>query len=381
MKSSLRSRGLLILVALTLVVVSSACGSSADRGTRETGLTQAFQTLLPKGRILANDLSASEPVAIRNAWVFENEIVVEGAMGDIYSLDRMNLASRWYYDGMVGPIEFEPTPSPISFLFVSGGNLYEVSRNLGNQVRGAIPLHFVASAAPAATASTAYIPCLAAGIGRPTLITVNLATGIEGWRVATRSSVMSAPVRGGSETRPMIYFAEENQGLFAYPADSSGRQAPDPAWARLTHGRNHQGPVVVGDLILIGSDQGDFWALDRVTGGVAWSVMSGAPLLAKPWASGDQVYFVNSRGFHVHAREDGRHLWTYEAGGEFLVRRPDAVYVDAGNGTVHALDVNTGELLRSVEFGEGVTFLSNMMDGMFYAVTADGFVMAVDTGI
>jgi len=381
MESILRSRGLWILMALTLVAASTACQSAPDRETREATLTQTLETLLPGGRVYANDLSADGPIQLRNGWLFENEIILEGVAGDIYALSRTNLGSIWYYDRLPGPLDQDPSASPISFLFVSDGVLYEVERRLGNQVRGGIPLNFVPSASPAATASTAYFPVLAADIGRPTIVTVNLATGIEGWRVATRSSVMSSVARGGSSTRPMLYFVEENEGVFAYPADSAVFAPPKPSWARLTYGRNTHAPVAFDDVVLLSSDEGDFWALDRITGNVNWSVMSGSPVLSSPWASGDQVYFTNGRGFHAYAREDGKHIFTYERAGQFLVRRPEAVYVYVGHGTVHALGVNDGKLLRTVDFGEGVRFLTNMTDGNFYAVTQSGFVFMVDIGI
>jgi len=381
MESILRSRGLLILLALTLVVVSTSCASGPDRQTQVAQRGSDFETLLPGGRVYANDLAANGEVDVRNAWLFEAEILVEGVPGNITALKRDDLSSLWYYDRLPGQCDFAPTASPISFLFLSNGVLYEVERRLGNQVRGGIPLNFVASAAPAATDSTAFVPCLAADVGRPTIITVNLATGVEGWRVATRSSVMSAAASGGSSTRPMIYFAEENEGVYAYPAVSAHRGAPEPSWARLTLGRNLHAPVVHDDIVMVGSDAGDFWVLDRVTGIANWSARSGAAIIGRPWASGDQVYFSNERGFHCYSREDGKHLWSYRQPGRFIVRRDEAVYAFFGRDTVHALDPKTGDLLRSATFAEDIRILTNTSDGDFYAVTTDGVVYRVDTGI
>jgi outer membrane protein assembly factor BamB len=176
----------------------------------------------------------------------------------------------------------------------------------------------------------------------------------------------------------MIYFAEEAGVVYAYPADSSSMAAPGAAWMRVTHGRILHSPVVLEDLLLVGSDEGDFWALNRITGRVEWSVMSGAPIYESPAASGDQVYFSNSRGFHAYDRTEGVHKWTYEMGGRFIVRRPEAVYVEVAQGVVHALDVKTGEKLRKHNFGEGHYFLTNMADGTFFMVTDHGFLFLVD---
>jgi hypothetical protein len=186
MVSSFRSRGLLILMVLAATVVAPACGS-VDRSTQEQQLTEHFDGLLPGGRVLSNDMARDKDVHLIGAWLFEDAILVEDVTGKILSVDRNNLAPKWFFERLPKTLDHPPGASPVSFLFISDGNLYEVQRSYGNLMRGGIPLHFIPSGACTGSESSAYIPALAAPEGKATLFTVNLATGIEGWRIATRT--------------------------------------------------------------------------------------------------------------------------------------------------------------------------------------------------
>ena len=61
MESIFRSRGLLILLALALIVASSSCSSGPDRKTQVALKGNDFETLLPGGRVYSNDLGVDDP--------------------------------------------------------------------------------------------------------------------------------------------------------------------------------------------------------------------------------------------------------------------------------------------------------------------------------
>lgn len=381
MLSSLRSRGFFLASLLALPLLLSACRTAPNRGEVEEGYTGKIAELMPDGRVYPNDLSVGRHrFAVTGAWLFDSQILVQDGENEITALDRKSLEAKWAYMRLGAPLDFAPTMSPTSAVMIADGVLHEVDRWLGNQLH-VFPLDFVPSAGAAATDSTAYIPSLAAAAGTNTLTTVNLTTGLEGWGLSTRDSIGCAPVIGGSATRPILYFVSEDGSVFAYPADSSVGGTPTPSWMTGTHGRNVSCPTLSDDLLLVGSDAGDLWAFDRVTGETAWVKMSGSPITASPWASGDQVYFRNPEGFFALSRAEGNELWSLKTPCDFLVRRPDAVYVSMGEGLVQALDPQSGEVLRSVRFPRETIFLANQMDGVFYVVSPDGYVFAVDLPI
>lgn len=71
-------------------------------------------------------------------------------------------------------------------------------------------------------------------------------------------------------------------------------------------------PVVIGDTIYFGSDDGNFYALDVESGYMRWVFKSGAEINSIPYADSKQVYFGSKDG-KVYAlfRQDGREMWSF----------------------------------------------------------------------
>jgi len=72
-------------------------------------------------------------------------------------------------------------------------------------------------------------------------------------------------------------------------------------------------PVVIGDTIYFGSDDGNFYALDVESGYMRWVFKSGAEINSIPYADKDQVYFGSKDGkLYALSRETGREVWTFQ---------------------------------------------------------------------
>jgi outer membrane protein assembly factor BamB len=71
-------------------------------------------------------------------------------------------------------------------------------------------------------------------------------------------------------------------------------------------------PVVIGDTIYFGSDDGNFYALDVESGYMRWVFKSGAEINSIPYADKDQVYFGSKDGkLYALSRETGQELWNF----------------------------------------------------------------------
>jgi len=71
-------------------------------------------------------------------------------------------------------------------------------------------------------------------------------------------------------------------------------------------------PVVIGDTIYFGSDDGNFYALDVESGYMRWVFKSGAEINSIPYADKDQVYFGSKDGkLYALSRETGQEIWTF----------------------------------------------------------------------
>jgi outer membrane protein assembly factor BamB len=72
-------------------------------------------------------------------------------------------------------------------------------------------------------------------------------------------------------------------------------------------------PVVMGDTIYFGSDDGNFYALDVDSGYMRWVFKSGAEINSIPYADKDQVYFGSKDGkLYALSRETGQEMWNFQ---------------------------------------------------------------------
>ncbi|MCL2440377.1 MAG: PQQ-binding-like beta-propeller repeat protein [Treponema sp.] len=72
-------------------------------------------------------------------------------------------------------------------------------------------------------------------------------------------------------------------------------------------------PVVLGDTIYFGSDDGNFYALDVESGFMRWVFNSGAEINSIPAADKDNVYFGSKDGkLYALCRKTGEEVWTFQ---------------------------------------------------------------------
>ncbi|MDR2941350.1 MAG: PQQ-binding-like beta-propeller repeat protein [Treponema sp.] len=77
--------------------------------------------------------------------------------------------------------------------------------------------------------------------------------------------------------------------------------------------RSFNPPVVIGDTIYFGSDDGNFYALDADSGYMRWVFKSGAEINSIPYADKDQVYFGSKDGkLYALSRDTGQEIWNFQ---------------------------------------------------------------------
>ena len=71
-------------------------------------------------------------------------------------------------------------------------------------------------------------------------------------------------------------------------------------------------PVVIGNTIYFGSDDGNFYALDAESGYMRWVFRSGGEINSIPYVDNRQVYFGSKDGkLYALSRETGEEIWTF----------------------------------------------------------------------
>jgi len=131
-------------------------------------------------------------------------------------------------------------------------------------------------------------------------------------------------------------------------------------------------PVVIGDTIYFGSDDGNFYALDVESGYMRWVFKSGAEINSIPYADKDQVYFGSKDGkLYALSRETGQEIWSFQTRSQInsQVQRYDDYIIFVGDAdAIYFLSPQGEEQFRINNPGwYNFTFL--MADDVMYMAT------------
>src|SRR5436305_9190854 len=100
---------------------------------------------------------------------------------------------------------------------------------------------------------------------------------------AARAAEVTASFRGGAahhgvyESRPV-------------------RRRPALLWKLQTAGPVRSSPTLAGSLVLVGSGDGNLYAVDAASGRLAWKAATGGGVDSSPAVAGDSVFFVSRDG-------------------------------------------------------------------------------------
>jgi outer membrane protein assembly factor BamB len=165
-------------------------------------------------------------------------------------------------------------------------------------------------------------------------------------------------------------------------------------WAYQTGGPVRGSPLIDGDLILVGSGDGRFYAIDRESGEERWRFEAASAVNSSAAVHGGLVYFGDrSNVFYALDRRTGRERWRVETGADhpwdwghegwdYLTSSPaiagDLMVVGSGDGNVYAFDAATGtERWRAATDGR-LRSSPAIANGVAYVGSADGYLYAID---
>ncbi len=136
-------------------------------------------------------------------------------------------------------------------------------------------------------------------------------------------------------------------------------------WRRTLGGRSETSPVISGANVIVGSESGDIYALDRETGAVDWQVSTAAAVKGGLALDEGVLYGANYAGevFAIRA-SNGEFVWRSTTQGLSLGRGGPVystvavafgrVFLGSIDGRVYSFDQDTGELLWSHSTGDWV---------------------------
>lgn len=192
------------------------------------------------------------------------------------------------------------------------------------------------------------------------------------WSFRTGDNVATRPLVVGD----VVVFGSEDRLVYGVSAATGA-----PRWTRTTGGAVVSSPAAVGGTVAIGSDDGTVYGLDAATGRERWTHETGDAVEAAVVAEGG-VFYVTSRDGTLRALDpqSGKALWQAEVGN--VVRAPAAVgpaavYVVDHEGWLKAFDRASGRRLWTAPTG-GYAGPAVVAGGVPYVARTDGTVHRVD---
>jgi len=194
------------------------------------------------------------------------------------------------------------------------------------------------------------------------------------WQLLTGGTVVSTPALHDG----ILYAASDDGKVYAVDADRS------PAWAIgtfQTAGRIHGDVSAEASGVYVASADSKLYCLDPADGRIRWQYFSGTPLFDSPAVSKTSVYInVRDKGLVCLSKTEGDYnrqaKWIVPGAKGFLAEDEKITYLRGKNDTIMAVDRNTGVLKAQSQRSDLVAFAVNTRDGVVYAATKDGKVVA-----
>lgn len=197
------------------------------------------------------------------------------------------------------------------------------------------------------------------------------------WETMTRFGISAAP----AVYLNLIYFADEGGSVYAISEDKA------PAWP-LEHSAFQTDGRIVADVkadeggIYVASMDTKLYCLEPASGRLRWQYYSASPLVESPVVTADTVYqVVPNIGVVAIDKAAGKMnrdaKWTVKGATRFISQDDKNVYLRGPNNQILACDRATGEVKFKSQRSDLVAFAINTKNGMIYASTRDGNVMAI----
>lgn len=168
---------------------------------------------------------------------------------------------------------------------------------------------------------------------------------------------------------------------------------PRQAWVFQTAGPIHSSPIWAGGSVVVGSGDGNLYAIDGTSGAERWRFHTGGGVDG-PAAFADGLLFFESRDGNLYAvdAKTGRERWRVGLGAEqphkwgwdYFLSGPAVwgprVYAGSGAGEVLAVDRATGRVEWRFATRGRVRSSPTVSDGTVYVGSFDGHLYALDAG-
>lgn len=163
------------------------------------------------------------------------------------------------------------------------------------------------------------------------------------WKFPVPKQIFSSP----AAVDGVVYVHVRDDHVYALDA-ASGRvvwkapaPAPQPFWNPVFQDPTKSSPSVAGGRVFVGIDH-DVTALDQASGKVLWRFATGKKVDSTPLVVGDVVYVgSDDRTFYALEAATGRQLWSHRTGGRVSsspTTGEGLILVGSDDGTLYAFE-------------------------------------------
>ncbi|MGB5132943.1 MAG: outer membrane protein assembly factor BamB [Steroidobacteraceae bacterium] len=227
-----------------------------------------------------------------------------------------------------------------------------------------------------------------AGTNAGQVVAVDAASGVERWRVAVGGEVLSAPAIGAGLVVVRTVDGKLRAFRVADGAEAWSYEQPVP---RLTL-RGNGAPIISGDMVLAGFDNGKVVAVTLATGELLWTATVAPPhgktelerladIDSAVWVIDKDVYVVGYQGRVAMLALDSGQIWWGREMSSYrgMVADADHLYVTTADSTVIALRRRDGsEIWRQTQFHRRSLTAPALQGDTIVVADFDGYVHWLD---
>jgi eukaryotic-like serine/threonine-protein kinase len=195
----------------------------------------------------------------------------------------------------------------------------------------------------------------------------------------------------------------QHSGVFpsSAPRGIKAPNMPTPTlhlkWSFKTHGKIRGSAAVAGSMVFIGSEDGNLYSLDKLTGVLRWKFSTGGEITSSPAVVNGILYFTGEDStLYALDAEDGKEKWEFKTGAalpfqiaesypatwDYYVSSPlvadGRVYIGSGDGNLYAIDSASGKQNWKFKTEGRVRTTPALFENTLYFGSFDGNLYAVN---
>jgi alpha-amylase len=342
------------LLFAIFVLSVSGCGRAAEPAPTFTPIPAATASPIPTPFPTVAQTQTEEPPTTPNEWVFRTggEVFSSAALSpdsatiyfgstdyNVYALDIASGEVIWTFETGDQVVSSPALLEWTLYIGSADGNLYALDARTGS-VLWATPLGLIV-AKPAVAGeivySGAFIVDENSGDATGAIIALSAGSGREIWRRPVNGYQISSPAIDDG-----VVYTGSPTGLLALNALTG-----DLLW-EAPIGFSQSSPFLTYDMVYIGAENGNLYALDRSDGIERWRFATGGSVISSPKAAGDLVYTGSEDG-NIYAVDfaSGEEVWRL-ATNQPVISSPlidsGVLYIGSSDGRLYAIDAASGDL-------------------------------------